>query len=135
MAGLSPSRTFKEETMNHTTFLRTSDGTLAQSGEALDERGLLRDGFVLQRTVSMMDTGRTPVFSDEERARKFADIEARKTLLSNAWRDPTPPPQQRPGLAAELAALERRPNTPPTRDALEIIRAERDRRLADAWRH
>ncbi|MBB4366999.1 hypothetical protein GGD65_008073 [Bradyrhizobium sp. CIR18] len=118
--------------MNH--YLRVSDGTLAESGEALDERGVLRDGFAIRRAVSMMDAQRTAVLSDEQRARRIADIETRKERLSNAWRTPAPQPPQQPSLAAELAALERRPATSPARDA-EAARVERDRRLADAWRH
>lgn len=117
----------------NTAYLRVRDGALAQSTEALDERGVLRDGYLLRRTVSMMDSRRSPVLSDEERARKVANIEARDGRLSNAWRGTPTPPSQSPALAAELAALERRPTNPPTRDALQIMRAERDRRLASAW--
>lgn len=121
--------------MNHTTYLRVSDGTLAQSGEAIDERGLLRDGYMLRTAVSLMDTRSASVVTDEERARRLADIKARKERLSNAWRAPAPqPPPQRPSLAVELAALERQTATPPARDA-DAARAERDRRLVDAWRH
>ncbi|AWL94121.1 hypothetical protein CIT37_19610 [Bradyrhizobium ottawaense] len=125
-----PSRTLKEENMNH--YLRISDGTLAQADEALDERGLLRDGYLLRTAVTMMDSGRMP-FPDDDRARKIADREARKARLSDAWRTPAPQPP-RPALAAELAALERKPTTPPAGDGV-AARAERDRRLVDAWRH
>ncbi|MBR0994152.1 hypothetical protein JQ580_25860 [Bradyrhizobium japonicum] len=118
--------------MNHITYLRVRDGALAHSDEALDERGLLRDGYMVRRTICVMDSARVPAFFDEETARKFADVEARRERLSNAWREPAP--QQRQPLAAELAALERRPTTSPARDA-EAARAERDRRLVDAWRH
>src|SRR5690242_2533971 len=107
------------------TYVRASDGSLVHQSEALDEKGVLRDGMSIRRSAYLMDS-RSIQLTDEEQKRRDLLVDAYNKRIGDAWRDPAA--QSR--VAADAATKLRDEALARTTDAYDRY----DRRLQDAWR-
>jgi len=101
-----------------TTYHRTTDGQQVAQSEALDERGVLRDGHIMRKHLALMDGAPGPLTEG-------ALIDAYNERVSNAWRDAGPQFQGR-----EREARQRDDALAKISDPYERY----ERRLQDAWR-
>ena len=102
-----------------TTYHRTTDGQQVAQSEALDERGVLRDGHTMRKHLALMDGAPGPL-DDEQRVEM---IDRYKARVSSAWRDPGPQFLEREARLRDDALAK-------ISDPYERY----ERRLQDAWR-
>lgn len=104
--------------MSAHSYHRTTDGRLVDETKAFDA-GVLRPGFTLRTKTQLMDNAGATLsshqLSDAELDARSARIDAFNAKLSDAWRDPSVPPQA---------------SVP---DALDVY-DNYDRRTSEAWR-
>ena len=107
--------------MTTITYVRTADGRTVPQSEALDERGMLRDGHTMRSSGALMD-GRSVLATDADQERRNALIDGYNDRIGDAWRSPPPDP------AAD--AKVRDATVAKIGDPYERY----DRRIQDAWR-
>jgi len=103
------------------TYHRTKDGAQVTEQEALDERGILRDGHRML-TKFMLRDGQS-VFDAKADEIKCRQIDAYNRNIGDRWRDP-PPLIETKDVDVRAATL----------SAMKTPYERYDARIADAWR-
>jgi|SRR3954471_23822476 hypothetical protein len=67
------------------TYHRTTDGQQVEASAALDERGIIRDGFTMRSNVMLMD-GRT--VDPQDGGKDYSAVDAYRRRISDEWRSP-----------------------------------------------
>jgi hypothetical protein len=115
-----------------TTFFDTN-GNPVDASVACDSNGVIRHGFRMKTNLMMMDSADVAplnrpgsfAVSDAEHDARSADIEARDTALSNAWRNPD--------RVADTSAAQSNVHPTSTVD-MDAVYDAHDKRLQEAWR-